>query len=231
MAGDDSLSTVFLVGAVAHIVFALVFVVLYGYAIFTQQFNRSAIAGNSIVVAIITQAVYWVQFCGLGAIVRSDNQTVYYLEWIGYSFSLFLIAKSLALFLQAPREQELTPAYYLLLVGVGGVLGTFISSDYRGAQWAVLLSTTAIYVIFFVELVRRGSIDRWEETFTLVYFIVVTLLTYVLFYVLGTPVYNAVSSTAEHWAYLIGNLLSKFVLPILEFVWFRQTPRTRVPQE
>lgn len=217
---ESSLRTTFIVGAVAHALAALVFACV---AATTRSAARATLAVAAFAVVTITAAVYAAQASGAGAFVRAaDATTQWVAEWVGYTASLALIGWSLAHSTGASAAAAATGTYLLAGVGAGGALGLFVAE--RGAQVAVVGAASALYVAYFAVVWPRrraaaaGAHRRslGERRALVVGFGITTVALYVVPYVAGPPVANALDATAEHALYLAGNVLTKMALPLVE---------------
>lgn len=231
------LTGVFVTGVVVHTLAAVVFAYLaYAYVSDTrvrgtQSFEqrKAAVAFSALIVVLITATVYGLQIDGFGRFPRSDGQAPFLTEWIGYSVSLALIAKSLLLTYMVPFEEQFPLLWTLFAVGLGGVLGVFIPSSFPAAQAVLVIGVSVIYIAFVVFGIRYSRVyTRTQEyPWLFVYFVAATIPTYILFYSVGPTIGNVVSEEVEHLFYLLGNIASKIVLPILEVqtITAQQPPR------
>jgi len=219
-------NTVFNVGAVLFSLSTVAFFALY--LAFRDDLRRH-VSISATIVSCVTAAANVAQAEGYFFFTRDDGAEIFWLEWAGYAVSLFFIGSSVFRFLSAglPSRNAVDALYsglILSVVGLVGLVGLAVSSTTRFAQIALVLFTTIAYAAWIVDAARHINPNLRRRTAVLVYFVVSTLL-YVVGYVAGPPVFGSISVTAEKTVYLVGNLLTKIVLPALELVFMYQQKR------
>jgi len=223
------LDIVFTAGAVIHLAAFIVFVAFLAFVPWVKGTAKDveaygSIVTSSIVVAAVTASVYWLQAEGFGRIAGPG--TPFVSEWVGYSFSLYLISNSLCLYYSVTSVGRTSLNWTLFLVGVGGVVGVVYSPN-GAAEAAIVTGTSVLYLLFLFRLYQEMQITRQVADVSRApyyLFLVATLFTYVLFYILSPTVLGAhcvVTENVEHLVYLVGNVLSKILLPIVELVTFQ----------
>lgn len=221
-----SLVAVYLTTAITFAAASVFFVVWYIFNDAAKYPQRSQMLLSAATVAGITTSVAWVLLPGsgetLGLSTRTDGITVYWLEWAGYTLSLYFIGSSLTKFLfpRADVHREADAAgRTLALVGLTGLLGLFVPITRSWLQIVLIIVSSIVYVHFFVILGKISAVypGKSRDLFwvILVLFFVATVL-YIVGYIFGPPAANLISAEAEHWLYFAGNVLTKGVLPVYE---------------
>jgi len=205
----------FLAGYVLHAAAAVGF---FTALFFVKSREKQSIAESAVAVALVTASVYVAQDVAVGSYVNSAGNRIFVSEWIGYSLSLFLIGYSLLTYLLVPHDQKTRLSFFLSLVGVGGVWGTLIEPPFTGARVFVFLATTFMYVLFIQGAYRYATRSR-----ALLYYFVGATLFYIVPFALGGSGFAVISSSVEHFLYVVGNVLTKIILPALE-LWFIDYP-------
>lgn len=165
-------------------------------------------------VLFLTGFVYFLQALGFGCTRRGE----FWLEWIGYSISLFFISDTLTQFVASTTKYidefifSQTHNVLLSAVGLGGVLGLFLETDAQ--RVVVLLATTLLYLVYLLALFQ---VDQRFGRYVLWVFTIGTLA-YIVPYSIGlfVPDQSASHRTWRTIIYFIGNLITKLLVPFLE---------------
>lgn len=220
MSTETPSSALFNAGAVVFSFSAGVFFLLF---LFLRDALRRHVAMSATVVSCVTAAANFAQAEGYTLVTRPDGAQVFWVEWAGYSVSLFFIGSSIFRFLSAgmPGKAFVDALYsglLLTVVGLGGLFGLVVDSDTRGTQIALVLFTSLVYAVWIVDAARNINKTLRRRTGVLVFFVLATGL-YVVGYTAGPPVFGAITLAGEKGMYFAGNILTKIALPGLE-IWF-----------
>lgn len=206
------------ISVVPHLVGAILFAVTmiaFGIAsfLFVEPKARK-IAGESAVVSAITAVAYVSLACGDGfGWLVIDGRAFAYLLWLSYVPALYLIARSLSLYLRVEDENDVNHfAFVFALIGVSGVLGLNMLESNAGAvaltSLVVVTSLTYVYVLVKMWRAARAEWIGWFWAF------VVATIVYVIIYVLGLvlPASASLWYTIEPWLTLVVNFFTKAVV-------------------
>jgi len=205
------------VGAWLFAGLSVVFFLLYTLAS-PRAYNVRSVAFSAVIVSAVTSAVNFAQLDGISLFIRSDGAVIYWLEWAGYSVSLFFIGFSLRRFLSptATEGEAAVSGIALSVVGLGGLLGLFASRFEKTAQGAAYGLTSFVYVVWIVQSWR--ATEQPGKRWVLVYFVAATLF-YLVGYFFGPPLLTCWSASTEKTLYLIGNVFTKALLPFIEMIF------------
>lgn len=189
----------------------------FGVASMCLSGKQSRVTADAAIVSAITAAAYLGLAASPLAYIDIAGKALPFLLWLSYVPSLYLIARTI-LVLREVNGDDADGwnadhySFVLALVGLGGVLGLKMHEWGAGGWWiaAVIVITAIVYAYWIGAVVRASSNDAPNWLFGI--FIVITVIAYVLAYVLDIYVTAAWWIALSPWVGAFGNLLTKIVL-------------------